>query len=91
MDGKNIQGRKNMYKIKWYNGQIDKAETMLKAHDIISREYPNVVYCFNGDSALFPYESELKDVGRILFWENEEDSNNDNGQHALGDIIEDGL
>lgn len=76
-----------MYKIDYSNGDSVECETLDECHEILSGRYPDVVYCDNGESVSLPYEREIENAGRILAWATEYDSENDDGQNAVAEIL----
>ena len=78
------------YKIRYSDGRIDHAGDLEEAHQILIERYgKEVVYCDNSEAVPYPYEREIDNAGRILVWANKQDSENDSGQNAIAEIVED--
>ena len=78
------------YKIRYSDGGIDHAGDLEEAHQILIERYgKEVVYCDNGEAVPYPYEREIDNADRILVWANKRDSENDSGQMAIAEIVED--
>jgi len=78
------------YKIRYSDGRIVYTGDLEEAHEILIGRYgEEVVYRDNGEVVSYPYEREIDDAGRILVWANERDSENDGGQNAIAEIVED--
>ena len=80
------------YKIRCSDGRIDHAGDLEEAHQILIERYgKEVVYCDNGEAVPYPYEREIDNAGRILVlvWASKLDSENDSGQMAIAEIVED--
>lgn len=75
-----------MTTINYSNGSKSTVETIEAVHAEIIATYPDAVYCHNGEADDVPRDSEIDDAGRILVWEDEEHSENDDGARAVASI-----
>jgi len=68
-------------KIEYQNGKVEDVENEDAAKDIIEAEYPDAVY---GDD----WEQINEYRRRLLVWENEDAAEEDDGSHAIAEIVE---
>jgi hypothetical protein len=74
------------YEINYTDGYKASAETLDECEAIIRNEYPDAVFCGNGESVDEPCQYEIDNAGRILVWAREEDSIDDAGANAIASI-----
>ena len=77
------------YRISHADGRQETHESLSRCHASLVKQWPDVVFCDNGEAVSHPYERQIAEAGRILVWACEEDSEDDGGQNAVAAIVHD--